>query len=60
MGHIWKFNNVETQNKHVVSLGLCSFKMHLSFFRTFAWTLERVFIIVSLYSDAELLHKLGK
>ena len=31
MGYIWKFDYVETQNKHVVSLGSCLFKMHLSF-----------------------------
>ena len=31
MGYIWKFDNVETQNKHEVSLGFCLFKMHLSF-----------------------------
>ena len=31
MGYIWKFDNVETQNKHKVSLGSCLFKMPLSF-----------------------------
>ena len=30
-GYSWKFDNVETQNKHEVSLGPCLFKMNLSF-----------------------------
>ena len=54
MGYIWKFDNVETQNKHEVSLGSCLFKMHLSFSKILAWTLEWVFIMVSFYSDVEL------
>ena len=60
MGYIWKFENVETQNKHEVSLGSCLFKTQLSFSKILAWTLEQVFIMVSFYSDAELIHKLGK
>ena len=31
MGYIWKFDNMETQNEHKVSLGPCLFKMNLSF-----------------------------
>ena len=60
MGYIWKFENVETQKKHEVSLGSCLFKTQLSFSKILAWTLEQVFIMVSFYSDAELIHKLGK
>ena len=43
MEYIWKFDNGETQNKHAIGLGSCSFKMHLSFLKILAWTLERVF-----------------
>ena len=60
MGYIWKFDNVEAQNKHEVSLGSCLFKIRLSFSKILAWTLKLVFIMVSFYSDAELMHKLGK
>ena len=31
MGYIWKFDKMETQNEHKVSLGPCLFKMNLSF-----------------------------
>ena len=31
MGYIWKFDKMETQNEHKVSLGPCLFKMHLLF-----------------------------
>ena len=31
MGYIWKFDNVETQKKHEVSLGSYLFEMRLSF-----------------------------
>ena len=55
MGYIWKFDNVETQNKHEVGLGSCLFKMRLSFLKILAWTLEWVFITVSFYSDVELM-----
>ena len=34
--------------------------MLLSFSEILAWTLEWVFIMVSFYSDVELMHKLGK
>jgi len=30
------------------------------FLKILAWTLEQGFIMVSFYSDAELMHKLGK
>ena len=61
MGYIWKFDNVETQNKHEVSLGSCLLKIPFFFLgKILAWTLERVFIMVNFYSDAELMHKLGK
>ena len=61
MGEKWgTFDNVETQHQHEVSLGPCLFKMHLSFLKILAWTLNRVFIMVSFYSDARLMHKLGK
>ena len=43
-----------------VSLGSCLFKMHLSFSKIVAWTLDWDFIMVSFYSDIELMHKLGK
>ena len=55
MGHIWKFDNVETQNKHEISLDSFLLKMHLSFSKILAWTLEWVFITVSFYSDVELM-----
>ena len=60
MWYIWKFDKVETQNKHEFTLGSCLFKMHLSFLKILAWTLKRIFIMVSFYSDVELMHKLGK
>ena len=61
MGYIWKFDNTKKQNKTKVSLCSCSFKMHLSFFlKILDWTFELVFIMVSFYSDAELMYKLGK
>jgi len=53
MGYIWKFVNVETQNKHEVSLGSCLCKMNLSFFEILAGTIDWVFIMVSFYSDAQ-------
>ena len=53
MGYIWNFDSVETQNKHEVSLGSCLFKMHLSFLKILAQTLDRVFVMVSFYSDAD-------
>ena len=69
MGYIWKFDNVETQNKHEVSLGSCLFKMHLSFlkywlghlsgFFFFFFLIIFFFIIMSFYSDVELMQKLG-
>ena len=60
LGTFENFDNVETQNKHEVSLGSCLFKMHLSFSKIVAWTLDWDFIMVSFYSDLELMHKLGK
>ena len=60
MGYIWKFDNMETQNKHEVSLGSHSFRIHLSFLKILAWTLEQVFIMVNFNSDVKLTHKLGK
>ena len=60
MWYIWKFDNVETQNKHEVSLGSCLFKTHPSFSKILAWTLKRIFNLVSFYSDTELMHKLSK
>ena len=36
MGYIWKFDNVETQNKHEVSLGSFLLKMQLSFLKILA------------------------
>ena len=60
MGYIWKFDNVETQNKHEISLGSLLLKMQLSFLKILAWILERVFIMGSFYGDAGLMHKLGK
>ena len=37
LGTFENFDNVETQNKHEVSLGSCLFKMHLSFLKILAW-----------------------
>ena len=54
------FDNMETQHQHKVSLGPCLFKMHLSFSKNLAWTLNQVFIKVGFYSDARLMHKFGK
>ena len=52
-----KIDNVEMPNKHEVSLGSCVFfffpKMHLSFLKNWLWTLDRVFIVASFYSDAD-------
>ena len=60
MGYIWKFDNVETQNKHEVSLGFCLFKMHLSFSKYWlgpcrinaqAWQVTRTLISCLKFQD---------
>ena len=50
---------METKKEHEVSLVLAYLKCTYHF-EILAWTLDRVFIMVSFYSDVELMHNLGE
>ena len=54
------FDNVETQHQNQVSLCLYYLTCTYHFRKNWLCTLGRVFIMVSFYYDARLMHKIGK
>ena len=63
MGKKWgTFENLPMW-KHKTNTKFAQVLAHLKctyHFQILAWTLERIFIMGSFYSDVELMHKLGK